>query len=314
MPILYHDHRSSSAKEGGLTRFRAPIHFRPSGPNLMTLPNFLIVGAPKSGTTALARYLGDHPSVFFAAEKELHFFDRHELSDVAWYEAHFADVGDERCIGEGTPRYMYIPEAVDRMAELLPDARLLVILRNPVDRAYSHYWHNRSRGNEKRSFDDAIRDEAEHAAGGGADDHAQVGYHYLDRGHYQPRLERVCARYPREQVHVSLFEDLRDDAQGTYSAVCRFLGVDDTFAPPALGKQINEHRTFRSLRLREFVAENRRLPKSVRNALGTFNTRSKGYPSTSLDARRRLDDLFPPEIEALGRWLGRDLDEWAAPG
>src|SRR5689334_25080325 len=105
----------------------------------MTLPNFVVIGAPKAGTTALSRYLGDHRDGFVAAQKEVHYFDRDHLFSrgVEWYEAQFEGAGGVRAVGDATPGYMYSREAIDRMAALLPDVRLIATLRNPVDRAYS---------------------------------------------------------------------------------------------------------------------------------------------------------------------------------
>src|SRR5688572_14326389 len=112
------------------------------------LPDFLIVGAMRSGTTSLHKYLQAHPDVFVASGKEVHFFDRRYGRGLDWYRSRFAGVTTERVVGEATPAYMYDENAIARIAHDLPDARLIVVLRNPVDRAYSHYWRNRSRGRE----------------------------------------------------------------------------------------------------------------------------------------------------------------------
>src|SRR5262245_45971784 len=120
------------------------------------LPTFLIVGAMRSGTTSLARYLGAHPDVFVAPEKEIHFFDRCFDRGVAWYAERFIQAAGAGAIGEATQSYMYDPDAIARMRSVVPSARLLTILRHPTDRAYSHYWLNRAHGLEDRSFEAAI--------------------------------------------------------------------------------------------------------------------------------------------------------------
>jgi hypothetical protein len=105
------------------------------------LPNFLIVGAMKSGTTSLARYLGAHPQAYVAPEKEINFFERGYVWNrgVDWYASRFEGAGDALAVGEASPSYMYWPTAIERMASVVPDARLIALLRDPVERAYSHY-------------------------------------------------------------------------------------------------------------------------------------------------------------------------------
>src|SRR5437764_7156012 len=108
------------------------------------LPNFFIIGAMRSGTTSLTRYLNAHPDVFVAPGKELHFFDQRFDRGLDWYRDCFERAAGQRAIGEATQSYMYDAEAMTRLAVTVPKARLLAILRNPVDRAWSHYWLNRA--------------------------------------------------------------------------------------------------------------------------------------------------------------------------
>src|ERR1051326_983405 len=115
------------------------------------LPTFLIIGAGRSGTTSLARYLGSHPHVFMARAKEMHFFDS-DSKTREWYRPRFAEARRQTAVGEATPNYLYEPAAIKRMAAIVPEARLIAILRDPVDRAYSHYWQNRSLGKETMTF------------------------------------------------------------------------------------------------------------------------------------------------------------------
>jgi hypothetical protein len=171
-----------------------------------SLPNFVIIGAQKSGTTSLYAYLRAHPDVFLAPGKEIHYFDSHLDEGLDWYKAKFAGATTERTIGEATPNYMYFGEGLNRMAEVIPEARLVAILRNPVDRAYSHYWHERVRGREKLEFADAIAAEPARLATG--DPQAIQCHSYVDRGRYLPQLQRVCELYPREAILVILFDDL----------------------------------------------------------------------------------------------------------
>src|SRR4051812_20619515 len=120
------------------------------------LPTFVILGTMRGGTTSLVRYLGEHPDVYVAPQKEVHFFDEHFELGVEWYEAQFEGRGDARQFGEGTPAYLYGDIAMQRLKQILPETRLIVSVREPVERAYSHYWHQRARGYETKEFVDAI--------------------------------------------------------------------------------------------------------------------------------------------------------------
>lgn len=129
-----------------------------------TLPDFVIIGAQRCGTTSLYNYLVDHPGVATAFMKETHFFDLHFSKGLGWYRAHFPLVSTGRrvagpprpLVGEATPYYLFYPHAAPRLRAALPDAKLMVLLRNPVDRAYSHYHHEVSMGVETLSFEEAL--------------------------------------------------------------------------------------------------------------------------------------------------------------
>ena len=271
----------------------------------VTLPTFIIVGAMRSGTTALARYLGAHPQVHMAANKELHFFDRHFDRGVEWYSTNFAEGAGRLERGEATPAYLYDPVAPPRMAEVVPDAKLVVILRNPVDRAYSHYWHKRARGSEPLEFEDAVDAEPERLATGGYD--AFANYSYLDRGRYASQLRRLGQHYSREALHVMVFEHFHDDRRAGFAELCRFLGVDDGFVPPNLGQAVNRFTQFRSTRLRRVTA---RLPKAARDVIGRVNTVDESYPAMPPPLRARLVQHFAADNADLASWLGRDLSVW----
>jgi hypothetical protein len=259
----------------------------------------------RSGTTSLARYLGIHPHVFMAPVKEVHYFDWNFDRGVEWYRRQFAEAGTARAIGEATTSYMYDPQVPGRMAALLPDARLVALLRNPVDRAYSHYWHKRVRGKEPLDFEAAIAAESDRLARGDSPD--ALDYSYVDRGRYLTQLARVTEHYPREALQVVLFEDLRDRAAETFQSVCRFLGLGDEFVPPNLGEPINRFTKFRSTRLRHISGY---LPGLVGKAVGKLNAANADYPPVDPAVRRQLVAIFEADVAALEAWLGRDLSLW----
>ncbi len=289
----------------GMATSTARPGVRPAEPNATRLPTFVIVGAMKSGTTSLARWLKPHPQVFLSDVKELHFFDVHYHKGADWYRGQFAGAGPSLAVGEATPVYMYDERAPARMHALLPEARIVAILRNPVDRAYSHYWHNRQRGNELLDFREAVEREPERRQ---RDDQPYLhAYAYMDRGRYLQQLQRLTASYAREQLLVETFDDLRQDPQSVYRRVCGFIGVDDTVELPAIGRTFNPAREYRSLRVR---VASRRLPRKLRYAVGKLNSRPAEYPAMDADLRAQLVATTADDTAALSSWLGRDLSSW----
>lgn len=266
-------------------------------------PDFLVIGAMRSGTTSLARWLRAHPQAFVPATKELHFFDLHWDEGVEWYERHFDAAGGASAAGEATPNYLYHRSVPDRIAKLLPEVRLVAVLRNPVDRAWSHYWMNVEKGRERLSFEDALTAEPERLA----NEDAPWRWAYVDRGHYAEQLRRYEQRFGRQRMHVLLFDDMRADAAGSYQAVCRFLGIDDAAVPDEVGRRANAYRRVRSQRV---ARVGKRLPVKLRDAIGRLNTKQAEYPRMDPSTRERLADYFAPHNAALADWLGRDLSGW----
>src|SRR5919197_2030341 len=197
------------------------------------LPDFLILGAQKAGTTALFAYLRWHPGVTGPAFKEVSFFDRHYVHGERWYRAHMP-LRRGRIVGEASPSYLFHPLAPERVARMLPKARLIALLRNPVERAFSHYQHEVAFGREELSFEDALVREDERMEGElerMLRDPAYFSpawwmYTYVARGRYAEQLERWFAADPREQLLVLLTDDLAADTAGTYRQVLEFLGVE----------------------------------------------------------------------------------------
>ena len=207
------------------------------------LPDFLIIGAQKAGTTALYAYLRWHPEITGPSFKEVSFFDRHYVHGEAWYRGHLPARprhwlarqrrGRWPLVGEASPSYLFHPLAPERVQAVIPAARLVALLRNPADRAFSHYHHEVALGREPLSFEEAIDSEQERMRGEvermirepAYFSRPWWNYTYLARGRYAEQLERWFAVFPREQLLVLFTEELSAQPAQTYRRVLEFLGV-----------------------------------------------------------------------------------------
>ena len=198
------------------------------------LPDFLIIGAQKAGTTALYAYLRQHPQITGPSWKEVSFFDRHYARGAAWYRGNFPNALRARgLVGEASPSYVFHPLAPERVAALVPEAKLIALVRNPADRAFSHYQHEVALGREPLSFEDALEAEDERLRGEEERMLADPAYFsrpwwdhtYRARGRYAEQLDRWLAVFPREQLLVVPSEDLLDEPEQTHARVLEFLGA-----------------------------------------------------------------------------------------
>jgi len=198
-------------------------------------PSFLILGAQRGGTTSLFAYLAQHPQVAAPQTKEIHFFDEHWARGVAWYRAHFPWLaltlsGGPLITGEATPYYLYHPAAPGRVSQVLPRVRTIALLRNPVDRAYSHWQMKRRLGQEELSFEAAVARERERLEEGVAAPSRDARrrhrrYSYIERGRYLEQLTRWWEAMPRERLLVLQSERLYDEPAPTFERVQDFLGL-----------------------------------------------------------------------------------------
>ena len=206
-----------------------------------TLPDFVIIGAKKCGTTFLYDLLVEHPHVESAAQKELHYFDRYFDQGIDWYSRCFPApqwVDGRRTItGEATP-YLPTPSAAERMAKILPQARLIVLLRNPVDRAYSDYQQAVRLGRETRRFEEAIQAEKREIIGKdeilqreGRIGPTDARYQYLRRGIYVDQLLHWTQFFTKDQILVLKSEDFFERTPETLKVVLKFLGLSPTSSP-----------------------------------------------------------------------------------
>lgn len=205
------------------------------------MPDFLVIGGQKCGTTSLYQYLITHPYIISAMKKQMHFFDNHYEKGVSWYRAHFPSYlykyyfthihKQEFITGEATPYYIFHPLAARRTAKFLPKAKFILLIRNPVDRAYSHYHHELRKGTETLSFEEAIAKEPQRLAGERekmlADDNYYSfnyqRYSYLSRGHYAEQLTEWFNYFPREQFFIVKSEDMHRNTVEIVKQIFDFL-------------------------------------------------------------------------------------------
>lgn len=198
------------------------------------LPDFLVIGAQKAGTTSLLEYLCEHPAVLPPVRKEVHFLDHEFERGPAWYRAHFPRRRPGALTGEATPYYLFHPLAARRAAAVVPGAKLIVLLRDPVDRAFSHHNHELALGFESLGFEDAIAAEPHRLAGEEerilADPRyrsfAHQHHSYLARGEYARQLERWLECFGRDRLLVLSAEDLFADPRATVLRTQEFLGLE----------------------------------------------------------------------------------------
>jgi hypothetical protein len=204
------------------------------GHRLVTAPDFVIVGAQRGGTTSLYRYLTDHPQIAPAATKELHFLTDRFQRGRDWYLGQFpVELPAGHITGEATPYALFHPLAPSRLRALAPQCRIVVLLRDPVARAYSHFLLERSRGDETLDFVAALDAEADRLRGEEArlasDPSAASASHnhasYVARGEYAIQLERWLGAFPRDQIHIIRSEDLYESPGETVAVVEQFLGL-----------------------------------------------------------------------------------------
>ena len=291
----------------------------------MTLPNFIVIGAAKAGTTALYWYLAEHPAIYMSPVKETNYFaygvdarggllwgdpevHRFGVKTLAEYEALFDGAGSTTAVGEASTMYLECPQAAGRIREAIPSARIICGLRDPVDRAYSDYqMFLRNRG---RRLEPA-RDLAPDAAWVRADSH------WMKIGRYHDQLARYYDLFPRERIHVFLFDDLQRNTLAVVQQIYRFLGVDPNFVPDLA----TPHNVggMPSNVLLERILTNRALRAAVEPWMSTgaanwfrrLRTKSmRKAPALPPALKATLRRQFHDDISRTSTLIGRSLDHW----
>ncbi len=274
----------------------------------MTQPSFLVIGAMKAGTTSLYTYLRDHPEVYMSQQKELQFFTRNWDRGWEWYESQFAESGNAPAVGEASPSYTKCgeyPETVDRIWQHLPDARLVYIVRHPIDRMRSHYHQWFERGLERAPIERALLDNPV----------------YLDTSRYGRQLEQYLTRFSRAQILLVTSDDLMHSRADAVRRVYEFIGVDPTFVSSNLER--TAHRTdskrepgaayLAAKAFRPAGAVGRLAPVAVKKYLFRQLSPKKIDPEQTripADLRRRLEAELAEDVARLKMHMGDGFDGW----
>jgi len=247
------------------------------------LPDFIIIGAARCGTTSLYNYMMSHPNIISTSQKEIHFFDLNFNKGLSWYESNFfKDNNKEKnfSIGESSPYYIYHPYAPYRISKIIPDVKLIVKLRNPIDRAYSNHQYAVKMKVENLSFEEAIAKEHERLEGELIKMQNDENYFsfnhqnfsYLTRGIYVDQLKTWYNLFSEQQILVIRSEDFYDDSNVITNQVFEFLGIP----------KYNVH---------------------------TSKVYNKGdYPSMSNTTRSKLIEFFKPHNEQLSKLLNKNFN------
>ncbi len=294
------------------------------------LPNFLVVGAAKAGTTSIYKYLEQHPDVYMSPVKEPKFLTSHALKfphkgpgdpqvdagiirDLNSYKALFTDVDGQKAVGEASADNLYYYDiAIPNIKKHLKEVRIIAILRNPVGRAYSAYLHLVRDQREELSFEEALEAEDYRRR-----DNWEFIWFYKDVGLYYSQIKAYIDAFGRDRVKIYLFENLKADPVALVQDIYRFLGVDDTFVPQI--KRYNVSGVPKSKLLHEFLRRpsivksvvKHLIPATTRkNLVLELQNRNLKKPEMRPETRKRLIEVYRDDIKRLEKLIGRDLSSW----
>ncbi|RJF93643.1 sulfotransferase family protein [Sphingomonas cavernae] len=267
------------------------------------MPGFIIIGAMKAATTWIAHQLRQHPGIFLPGP-EPHYFSTEFERGSQWYSGLFRAAGASQIVGEKSADYLSHPQAAQRIAAMLPDARLIVQLRNPVDRAYSDYCMLFRRG--------SVSGDPGRYLNPGTSENLR----FLENGRYATHIARYLGNIPREQLKIILHDDVRGSPEQTLRDVSTHIGIEPWIVAENLADRKNDSETpLLPLGVRRLARPFKQAVRRHRDELWFKTIRGAlahpvQYPPLSDDLRARLHDFYLPELETLQSMIGRDLKCW----
>lgn len=271
-------------------------------------PDFVIIGTTKGGTSWIVENLKLQASVSIPMQPQtgLHFFSRYYDRGADWYLDHFAGISDEiEFVGEKSASYLPHPDVPGRLKALLPEARLIAQLRDPVDRAYSDYCMHFRRGQADGDIERYLDPERTPIP------------RLLHDGLYFKHLSAYLSVYDPDQLLVTVYEEMERSPESVFRAICNHIGIKEPALPSTLGRRVKgKDASMLPLTLRTYLAPFKGVVAPFRHTTAfktarSFIARPNRYPPLTASIRRRLTDYFRPDVEALARFSGRDLDDWA---
>lgn len=285
------------------------------------LPNFFIVGAPKAGTTSLYHYLESHPDIYMSPVKEPNFFSHEEIvkqhlfykeqgiSSLAEYEELFRGVSNEKAIGEASVSYLFYKSVPQKIKRLIPNARIIITLRNPAERAFSHYSMDKRLGYTDESFEAIFERTSKSQLSG------LYYQQYIELGNYYEQVKRYLGTFPKEQIKIFLMRDLRKDTAMLVKQLYQFLDVDENFESD-VSEKFNPNATPRT-KLMGKLYKNQSLRQKVRGLLpsGAVSVVKKALFVTdpekpAASTMVALKAYYKNDIQNLENLLHTDLRAW----
>lgn len=291
------------------------------------LPNFFVVGAQKAGTTTLHNLLQSHPEIYLPEQKETKFFvdDTRYAMGIEHYEReYFSGWKNEPAIGEVDPDYMYFPQALERMNRDmdLSATKFIFLLRNPVERAFSHYLMTYRRGLENLEFAQALQVEPERIA---ADYLSNMHYSYASRGYYSEQLERFFKVVDEARILIVTSEEMQSHPESCLKRIYKFLGVDAEYVPENVGRKYHTATVPKSMamlkrlekknalekKLLRALMPSKKLRSRIRERLSAWNQTEAGKPVFPDEARAILRETYRESNQKLNEKFGVESQLWS---
>ena len=293
------------------------------------LPNFFIVGAPKSGTTALAHYLSQHPNCFFSERKELHYFCpsieyHYRISDWQDYLSFFRDARQGDAIGEGSVWYLYSPDAAHKIYSCVPEAKIIIMLRNPADMLESlhqqYVWNGYEPISELQSALTAHNDRMNGKNRPNKSimnkKYAPAGLVYWEACFYALQVRRFLDKFGPDAVKIVKYDDFKADTQRTFTETCQFLGIDHSFIPSF--EIVNQRKSIRSRKLEHLMQRPPRAVRTLRRLRAAQALRKKIQEANRTKPRRQMTPelrdwvlkFYTDDISELQEITALDLSDW----
>jgi len=297
----------------------------------MITPNFFIVGAPKCATSALYHYLKHHPDIFMSESKELNYFaadltSPHFLNNRQVYLSHFNNAAGYKRVGEASVWYMYSKVAANGIYEMVPDAKIIAMIRNPVDMIYSYHGQRLFNGTEDiNNFEKAIEAIPERKLGKHLPNNPYPieGLFYLDIAKYSEQVRRYINVFGRENIHIIIFDDFKSDSLSSYASTLNFLGLSTDISHELPDDNItrNASKHYKSEFMKKMISKppkslsiigkmimpNKRIRQNIWQKIKIMNIEWQPRPKLDPELYLKLQKYYQSEVEDLSQLLDRDL-------